>query len=108
MIRTFLHLDLKPGRRDDVIDWYKETGALERAVREAGCLSTEIYPDPENDDRLLVTALWNSAADYDGWVSNPWRQSSTDGINEFLAEGFTSESKGSIVESLHHASAQVG
>ena len=68
MIRTFLHLDLKPGRREDVIEWYKETGALERAVREAGCLSTEIYPDPENDDRLLVTALWNSAADYDGWV----------------------------------------
>ena len=106
MIRTFLHLDLKPGRREDVIEWYKETGALERAVREAGCLSTEIYPDPENDDRLLVTALWQSSADYDGWVANPWRRSSTDGINEFLAEGFTSESKGSVVESLHHASAQ--
>lgn len=105
MIRTFLHLDLKPGRRDDIIAWYKETRALERAVEEAGCISTEIYPDAEDENRLLVTALWNSAEDYDGWVANPWRQSSTDGINEFLAEGFTTESKGAVLESIHHASA---
>lgn len=105
MIRTFLHLDIKPGRREDIIAWYKESRALERAVEEAGCISTEIYPDETNQNRLLVTALWHSAADYDGWVANPWRETTTGEINEFLAEGFTKHSKGQVLESIHHASA---
>ena len=103
MIRTFLHLDVKPGQRDALISWYKESRALERAVADAGCLSTELYPDAGNDDRLLVTALWESPADYERWVANPWRKSSTDEINRFLAEGFTPASKGSVVQSIHHA-----
>ncbi|WP_150461362.1 antibiotic biosynthesis monooxygenase family protein [Nesterenkonia ebinurensis] len=104
MIRTFLSLDVKPGQRDALIAWYKESGALEKAVEYAGCLSTELYPDAEDEDRLLVTALWESGEDYERWVAHPWRQSTTSQINQFLKEGFTPESRGSALESLHQAS----
>lgn len=105
MIRTFLSLDTKPGARDGLITWYRESGALEKAVEYAGCLSTELYPDTEDENRLFVTALWNSAEDYDRWVAHPWRQSTTGEINQYLQEGFTPESRGSALQSIHHASA---
>lgn len=104
MIRTFLHLDVKPGQRDDLISWYRESGALEKAVEYAGCMSTEMYPDAEDEDRLLVTALWESAEDYERWVAHPWRQSVTDEINQYLGEGVTPDSKGSVLQSVHQAS----
>lgn len=103
MIRTFLYLDLKPGRRDALISWYKQSGALEKAVEYANCISTEIYPDSEDDDRLFVTALWARAEDYDSWINNPWRRSTSEEISEFLKDGFTPESRGEVVQSLHQA-----
>lgn len=107
MIRTFLSLDTKPGERGALISWYRESEALEKAVQYAGCLATELYPDADNADRLLVTALWKSAEDYDRWVDHPWRKSTTGEINQYLQEGFTPRSRGSVMQSIHHASADL-
>lgn len=104
MIRTFLHLHVKPGQRDALVSWYKSSGALEKAVEYAGCKSTELYADAEDENRLLVTALWETPEDYERWVTHPWRQTTTSEISEYLQEGFTTESRGSILHSIHHAS----
>lgn len=103
MIRSFLYLDVKPGRCDDVIRWYKEVGALEKAVEYANCHTTEIYAVPEAEDRLLVTALWPRAEDYQAWVDHPWRRSTSTALSAFLREEFTTESKGAVLSSLHEA-----
>lgn len=104
MIRTFLTLEAKPGQRDALISWYKESEALEKAVEFAGCIATELYPDAAHDDRLMVTALWNSGEDYDRWVQHPWRQSTTAEINNYLKDEVSQTSRGSALESIHHAS----
>ncbi len=103
MIRTFLYLDVRPGERDALIAWYKENGALEKAVEYANCRSTEMYPLPDDPDKVLVTALWENPEDYQRWVDHPWRRSSSSGINQFLKEGLTPQSRGDMLHSLHAA-----
>jgi heme-degrading monooxygenase HmoA len=95
-----LYLDVKPGMREALIEWYREVGSLEKAVEYVGCVSTEIYPVPDQDNRLLVTALWRDRQDYQRWVDHPFRRGLTGGINQFLDDDFTTESRGALLESI--------
>ncbi|MDR2374116.1 MAG: antibiotic biosynthesis monooxygenase [Bifidobacteriaceae bacterium] len=100
MYRSLLYLNVKPGRVGDLLDWYRDVDSLGLAVRLAGCVSTEIYPLPDEPDRLLVTALWREEGDYQRWVDHPVRKQMTQGINEFLDDTFTEGSKGWLLASV--------
>jgi heme-degrading monooxygenase HmoA len=95
-----LYLNVKPGRVDDLIEWYKEVDSLGMAVKLVGCVSTEIYPLPDEPNRLMVTALWRDEHDYQRWVDHPYRQGLTQGINEFIDDTFTEGSKGLLLTSI--------
>jgi heme-degrading monooxygenase HmoA len=100
MYRSLLYLDVKPGRVAELIEWYREVDSLGKAVELVGCVSTEIYPLPDEPNRLLVTALWRHRDDYQRWVEHPYRRQLTSGINEFLDDTFTEASKGLLLESI--------
>ena len=100
MFRSMLYLNVKPGRVDDLVEWYKEVGSLEKAVDYVGCVSTEMYQLPGEENRILVTALWRDRDDYQKWVDHPFRRESTSGINEFLDDSFNEESRGLLLESI--------
>ncbi|MDR1214335.1 MAG: antibiotic biosynthesis monooxygenase [Propionibacteriaceae bacterium] len=100
MYRSLLYLNVKPGQTEALIEWYKEVDSLGMAVRLAGCVSTEIYPLPDQPDRLLVTALWRDRDDYQGWVDHPYRKQLTAGINQYIDDSFTEQSKGLLLSSL--------
>lgn len=100
MYRSLLYLNVKPGRVDDLIEWYKEVDSLGMAVKLVGCVSTEIYPLPDEPGRLLVTALWRDRDDYQRWVDHPYRRQLTGGIDQFLDDEFTESSKGLLLQSI--------
>jgi quinol monooxygenase YgiN len=100
MYRSLLYLNVKPGKVGALIDWYREVDSLGQAVKLVGCVSTEIYPLPDEPNRLLVTALWRNQEDYQRWVDHPYRKQLTGGINEFLDETVTEGSKGLLLTSI--------
>ena len=63
-------------RADDyaaLLDFFREHDILGLAVREAGCLSSEVQVPLSGTGPLMVTALWESAEAYAGWRNHPVR-----------------------------------
>ncbi|MDR1294540.1 MAG: antibiotic biosynthesis monooxygenase [Bifidobacteriaceae bacterium] len=100
MYRSLLYLNVKPGKVEALIDWYRDVDSLGKAVELVGCVATEIYPLPDEPNCLLVTALWRGEGDYQRWVDHPYRKRLTGGINEFLDDSFTESSKGLLLTSI--------
>jgi quinol monooxygenase YgiN len=99
-----LYLDIKPGTGPALVQWYKDARVLEKAVEAVGCLSTEIYPLPDQPNRYFVTALWRDHDDYQAWIDCPLRQDLAPGINQFLQEQVSDIQKGALLESAWAAS----
>ncbi len=73
MLRTVLTMKPRPGARDAAVAVYRESGILDLAVREAGCLAAELQVPADPDGAIVVTSLWPSRADYETWGSHPAR-----------------------------------
>ena len=73
MIRTRLHLQANEGGAQQVLDFYRKRGILERSIAQPGCLSAEIGVSLTDSDRVTVSALWESEAAYQGWIDQPSR-----------------------------------
>jgi len=100
MIRSFLYLNVQPGKRNALLEWYREVGSLDKAVELAGCKATEMYFVPEDENLVLVTALWADSDGYQSWVQNPWRQSLSAGISQYLDADFAPDAQGYVYESV--------
>ena len=74
MIRSVLTLKAAAGQAGAIEAFYAEHGVLERSRRFPGCRDALLLratgPGPATH---LVTADWDSAADYRAWVEDPWR-----------------------------------
>jgi quinol monooxygenase YgiN len=84
--RSVLYLRAKPGLRDALVDLFRRLDVPGHALRQEGCLSVEVQVPADEDGPVLVTALWTSRDAYDGWLANPWRESSGRELEPFLAE----------------------
>jgi len=73
LIRSVLRFRPRPGGDGDLLDFFERRGILTRALREGGCASAEMYVRLPARDEVIVSALWNSAADYDAWQDTPDR-----------------------------------
>ena len=63
-------------RGDDytaLLDFFREHDILGLAVREAGCLASEVQVPLSGSGPVMVTALWESAEAYAGWRNHPVR-----------------------------------
>lgn len=57
------------------MELFSRLQVLEKASRQEGLISCEVQvPADDDDDHLLVTALWRSAGAYRGWLENPMRE----------------------------------
>ena len=84
--RSILYLQAKPGMREALVEVFRRIDVLGHALQQAGCLSVEVQVPPDEGGPILVTALWSDRAAYQGWLDNPWRETSGAELAPFLAE----------------------
>lgn len=84
--RSVLYLQARPGMREALVEVFRRIDVPGHALRQAGCLSVEVQVPPDEDGPILVTALWADRDAYQGWLDNPWRESSGAELAPFLAE----------------------
>ena len=101
MIRTVLRLQPKDKGGQALVRFYQQELVLERAVSRPGCLGAEIALPRDAEQPVLVTAVWESLAAYQGWVNDPWRQNSASELSHLLAEDLPGTASGQIYEVAH-------
>lgn len=84
MIRTQLHLKPRPGRVQDVLDFYAIRGVLTRSIAQPGCMAAEIRVQLPDQDCVVVSALWESESAYQAWLQNPDRALDVAELNPLL------------------------
>ena len=99
-IRSVLYLQPREGDAEALIDYYRREDVFGRAMRQPGCLACELQVPVDGDGAVLVTALWESAAAYDGWVANPWRQESAAQLDALVEGGLGPGTRGKVYEVL--------
>lgn len=93
MIRSVLYLEPTGGDYDAVVDFYRREDVLARALRQPGCLGSELQVPTSGRGPILVTALWAGQEAYDGWVSSPVRAAGSAGLAE-LVQGLDESTRG--------------
>ena len=66
---TSLSLRTSPGRRNELVDYFRSAGIL----KASGALAAQILIPADEPDTMVVTALWEDAAAYDAWQNSPKR-----------------------------------
>ncbi|QPZ38137.1 antibiotic biosynthesis monooxygenase family protein [Paramicrobacterium chengjingii] len=84
MIRTILTFDVPLDRIDSILEAYEREQILQRAMEEAGGISTDIAVATDNSGRVLVTALWPDEEAYQRWVDNPFRAESNGRLGDLM------------------------
>ena len=93
MIRSVLYLEPKGGDYHTVVDFYRREDVLGRALRQPGCLGSELQVPTGGRGPILVTALWTGQEAYDGWVSSPVRAAGSAELAA-LVEGLDESTRG--------------
>lgn len=85
LFRSVLTLRASAGRAGDLEAFYAENRVLERALAFPGCRAAELLRSVDDSPAThLVTADWDTAADYGRWVADPWRASLSEGLTALL------------------------
>ena len=84
--RSILFMQPREGRRDDLVATFERLEIPQAALEQEGCLSVELQVPPDEGAPVLVTALWADRSAYDGWLSNPRRQETSEEIFALLTE----------------------
>lgn len=94
---TLLSLRTSPGRRAELLAYYRAAGILEAS----GALAAQLLIPADEPDTSVVTALWADAAAYGTWQNSPKRQEFAAVMTRFLdaADAVTTRS----FDVVHHA-----
>lgn len=103
MIRSILFLHAKGDNYDSVVDYFEHAGVLERASQKLGCHGAEIQIPMDGSGPVVVTALWDSATAYQGWLDDPWRAESNAALGELLDDSLGHELRASLYKVSHSA-----
>lgn len=85
MTRSVLVIRAKPGCRDRLVELFSRLQVLEKASRQEGFVSCEVQVPADDDEHVLVTALWASPEAYQGWLDNPVREEMRPALDELAA-----------------------
>ncbi|MFH8516903.1 putative quinol monooxygenase [Streptomyces gelaticus] len=97
---TLLSLRTAPGRRDDLIAYYRSAGILEAS----GALAAQVIVPADEPDTVVVTALWADADAYDTWQNSPRREEFAVGMASFFDSADAISTREFHV--AHHSAAQ--
>ena len=61
------------GDYDALVQFFREHDILGKAVRLAGAWSAEVHVPVQRTGPVVVTAIWDSPAAYEGWRTHPIR-----------------------------------
>ena len=86
MIRTVLTLRVDPAKVAGVLDYYREYDVLQYSLDHSDAVASEISVAADGSGEILVTALWPDAEAYQGWIDNPWRETSNERLGELLRD----------------------
>lgn len=81
-VRSMLHIQPLPGRRDDVIAYYRDHRIIELAVERGLCTHGELIVPADEAAALVVTCTWPSRAHYAAWADA--RPASVEGLKDLL------------------------
>ena len=98
LVRSALYLQPRNGDVEALVDYYRREDVFGRAMGQPGCLACELQVPVGGEGPVLVTALWESAAAYDGWVANPWRQASAEALDGLVEGGLGPGTRGQVYE----------
>jgi heme-degrading monooxygenase HmoA len=74
VFRSVLTLKAQAGKEAELEAFYADNGILQRSKQFPGCLDAQLLRSADNGSAThLVTADWETAADYGRWVADPWR-----------------------------------
>ena len=68
-----LVLQPRGGDHAALVDFFRRHDVLGLAVRHAGCWAAELHVPLNGVGPVVVTAVWDDAAAYDGWRNHPVR-----------------------------------
>jgi heme-degrading monooxygenase HmoA len=105
VVRSVLYVRPRSGKANAVVEFYKRKRVLETALEQPGCIATEIQVPLNAEEPLLVTALWQSAEAYQGWIENPVRRTFATGLDELVDEDLANV-RGGVYEVAHAVGAQ--
>ena len=85
-LRTYLTLFPRPGAREEIIAAHRESNIVAIAVREGGCLTSELQLSPNAEGPIVVSALWQSREDFQRFSLHPARIALGTRIRPLLAD----------------------
>lgn len=97
MIRTYLELQVQPGKAQALAQYFDHKGYLRDSSAQAGCHSAELTMSADGET-AVVTAMWENQAAYDLWVSRPDRADGADELSSYLTEPIGPATVGRIFE----------
>ncbi len=86
LARSILFMQPREGCREDLVATFERLQIPETALRQDGCLGVELQVPPDETGPVLVTALWTNRTAYDGWLSNPRREETSEELFALLTE----------------------
>jgi quinol monooxygenase YgiN len=86
LARSILFMQPRKGRREDLVAAFERLAIPQAALEQEGCLSVELQVPPDDEAPVLVTALWSHRTAYDGWLSSPRREQTSDELFALLTE----------------------
>jgi hypothetical protein len=72
-VRSVLVLQPRGGDYAALLDFFRRNDVLGLAVRHAGAWAAELHVPVSGVGPVVVTAVWDDAAAYDGWRNHPVR-----------------------------------
>jgi len=86
-IRSVLILQPRGGDYAELIAYFRDHDVLGQSVRHAGAISAEVQLPVGGSGPVLVTALWDSPAAYQGWRSHPVRAEMGPAMERLVEDG---------------------
>lgn len=86
-IRSVLILQLRGADYAELVDYFREHDVLGKAVRHAGAWAAEVQLPIGGSGPVVVTALWDSAEAYQGWLTHPLRAEMGPAMERLVDDG---------------------
>lgn len=87
MIAAFFKVNVRPGKKDELIEFLKWDGTVARN-EEPGTLRFDVFQDPDNENVLFLYEAYSDDAAFEAHKANPPFQKFANGLRDDCIESF--------------------